>query len=56
MTELRNPTVIVARPQFVKAAGMSRACAAADRIGEILVHAGLRFYQACRRCCSRSSG
>jgi UDP-GlcNAc3NAcA epimerase len=36
-------TVVGARPQFVKAAAMSRAIKAADRVREILVHTGQHF-------------
>jgi UDP-GlcNAc3NAcA epimerase len=40
MTRLRMLTVVGARPQFVKAATISRAVAARDDIEEILVHTG----------------
>jgi UDP-GlcNAc3NAcA epimerase len=43
MTDLRILTVVGARPQFVKAAAMSRAIAAHDGVSEILVHTGQHF-------------
>jgi UDP-GlcNAc3NAcA epimerase len=43
MTEWRILTVVGARPQFVKAAAMSRAMAACDGVSEILVHTGQHF-------------
>jgi UDP-GlcNAc3NAcA epimerase len=43
MAELRILTVVGARPQFVKAAAISRAIAARDEIREILVHTGQHF-------------
>jgi len=43
VTDLRILTVVGARPQFVKAAAMSRAIAAVDGISEILVHTGQHF-------------
>jgi UDP-GlcNAc3NAcA epimerase len=43
MAELRILTVVGARPQFVKAAAISRAIAARDEISEILVHTGQHF-------------
>ena len=43
MTELRVLTVVGARPQFIKAAPVSRAIAARDGIKEILVHTGQHF-------------
>jgi UDP-GlcNAc3NAcA epimerase len=43
MTRLRILTIVGARPQFVKAAAMSRAIAAADGVIEILVHTGQHF-------------
>jgi UDP-GlcNAc3NAcA epimerase len=43
MADLRILTVVGARPQFVKAAPISRAIAADDGIREILVHTGQHF-------------
>jgi UDP-GlcNAc3NAcA epimerase len=43
MTEPRILTVVGARPQFVKAAAISRAIAACGGITEILVHTGQHF-------------
>ncbi len=43
MTELRVLTVVGARPQFIKAAPVSRAIAAHDGISQILVHTGQHF-------------
>jgi UDP-GlcNAc3NAcA epimerase len=43
MTEWRILTVVGARPQFVKAATLSRAIAACAGISEILVHTGQHF-------------
>jgi len=43
MTELRILTVVGARPQFVKAAAMSRAIAADNRVSEVLLHTGQHF-------------
>jgi UDP-GlcNAc3NAcA epimerase len=43
MTGLRILTVVGARPQFVKAAAMSRAIAACEGVSEILVHTGQHF-------------
>lgn len=43
MAGLRILTVVGARPQFVKAAAISRAIAARDEISEILVHTGQHF-------------
>jgi UDP-GlcNAc3NAcA epimerase len=43
VTELRVLTVVGARPQFVKAAAMSRAFAAAEGVHEILIHTGQHF-------------
>jgi UDP-GlcNAc3NAcA epimerase len=43
MTDLRILTVVGARPQFVKAAAMSRAIAGRDGVSEILVHTGQHF-------------
>jgi UDP-GlcNAc3NAcA epimerase len=43
MTEWRILTVVGARPQFVKAAAISRAIAACPVISEILVHTGQHF-------------
>ncbi len=40
---LRILTVVGARPQFVKAAAISRAIAARDDVSEILVHTGQHF-------------
>jgi UDP-GlcNAc3NAcA epimerase len=40
---LRVLTVVGARPQFVKAAGISRAIAARDDVSEILVHTGQHY-------------
>jgi UDP-GlcNAc3NAcA epimerase len=43
MTEMRILTVVGARPQFVKAAAISRAIARRTGISEILVHTGQHF-------------
>jgi UDP-GlcNAc3NAcA epimerase len=43
MAQLRILTVVGARPQFVKAAVMSRAIAASDGVSEILIHTGQHF-------------
>jgi UDP-GlcNAc3NAcA epimerase len=43
MTELRVLTVVGARPQFIKAAPVSRAIAVCDGISQILVHTGQHF-------------
>ena len=43
MADLRILTVVGARPQFVKAAPISRAIAACEGIREILVHTGQHF-------------
>src|SRR4051794_26512698 len=43
MADLRILTVVGARPQFVKAAPISRAIAAHDGVREILVHTGQHF-------------
>jgi len=43
VTELRVLTVVGARPQFVKAAAMSRAFAAVEGVREILIHTGQHF-------------
>ena len=43
MKRLRMLTVVGARPQFVKAAAISRAVAARDDIEEILLHTGQHF-------------
>jgi UDP-GlcNAc3NAcA epimerase len=43
MADLRILTVVGARPQFVKAAAISRAIATRDEITEILVHTGQHF-------------
>jgi UDP-GlcNAc3NAcA epimerase len=43
MTEWRILTVVGARPQFVKAAAVSRAIAARAELSEILVHTGQHF-------------
>src|SRR5215471_18454017 len=43
MVDLRILTVVGARPQFVKAAAISRAITARDGISEILVHTGQHF-------------
>jgi UDP-GlcNAc3NAcA epimerase len=43
MNRLRMLTVVGARPQFVKAAAISRAVAARDDIEEILLHTGQHF-------------
>jgi UDP-GlcNAc3NAcA epimerase len=49
MTRFRILTVVGARPQFVKAAAISRALAARDDIAEILVHTGQHFDPAMSR-------
>jgi UDP-GlcNAc3NAcA epimerase len=43
MADLRILTVVGARPQFIKAAPVSRAIAASDGISQILVHTGQHF-------------
>src|SRR5215831_4814493 len=43
MVDLRILTVVGARPQFVKAAAISRAITARDGISEMLVHTGQHF-------------
>lgn len=43
MPPLRLLTVVGARPQFIKAATMTRAIAAADGIVEVMVHTGQHF-------------
>ena len=43
MADLRFLTVVGARPQFVKAAPVSRAIAAREGIREFLVHTGRHF-------------
>lgn len=43
MSRFRILTVVGARPQFVKAAAMSRAMAARDDVEEILLHTGQHF-------------
>jgi UDP-GlcNAc3NAcA epimerase len=43
MADLRILTVVGARPQFIKAAPVSRAIAACDGISQILVHTGQHF-------------
>lgn len=43
MSRLRILTVVGARPQFVKAAALSRAIAAHDGVSEILLHTGQHF-------------
>jgi UDP-GlcNAc3NAcA epimerase len=43
MTKLRVLTVVGARPQFIKAAPISRAIAACNRVSQILVHTGQHF-------------
>ena len=43
MASLRVLTVVGARPQFVKAAPISRAIAARSEVSEILVHTGQHF-------------
>jgi UDP-GlcNAc3NAcA epimerase len=43
MADLRILTVVGARPQFIKAAPISRAIAACDGISQILVHTGQHF-------------
>ena len=43
MTALRILTIVGARPQFIKAAAMSRAIARRDGICEILLHTGQHF-------------
>jgi UDP-GlcNAc3NAcA epimerase len=43
MTRFRMLTIVGARPQFVKAASISRAVAARDDIEEILLHTGQHF-------------
>ncbi len=49
MTRFRMLTVVGARPQFVKAAAISRALAARDDIEEILLHTGQHFDPAMSR-------
>ncbi len=49
MSRLRMLTVVGARPQFVKAAAISRAVAARDDIDEILLHTGQHFDDAMSR-------
>jgi UDP-GlcNAc3NAcA epimerase len=49
MKPIRMLTVIGARPQFVKAAAISRAAAARDDIEEILLHTGQHFDAAMSR-------
>ena len=43
MRQLRILSVVGARPQFVKAAAVSRAIAARDDVSEVLVHTGQHF-------------
>src|SRR6185312_10051946 len=43
MTRFRMLTVVGARPQFVKAAAISRAIAARDEVEEILLHTGQHY-------------
>jgi UDP-GlcNAc3NAcA epimerase len=43
VAELLVLTVVGARPQFIKAAAISRAFAAADGVSEILIHTGQHF-------------
>src|SRR5579883_2722746 len=43
MPPLRLLTVVGARPQFIKAATMSRAIAAAESVVEVMVHTGQHF-------------
>jgi UDP-GlcNAc3NAcA epimerase len=49
MTRFRLLTIVGARPQFVKAAAISRAMAARDDIAEILLHTGQHFDDAMSR-------
>jgi len=49
MTRFRMLTIVGARPQFVKAAAISRAAAARDDIEEILLHTGQHFDAAMSR-------
>jgi UDP-GlcNAc3NAcA epimerase len=49
MSALRILTVVGARPQFVKAAAVSRSIAARDDVREILVHTGQHFDPALSR-------
>jgi UDP-GlcNAc3NAcA epimerase len=43
VTKLRILSIVGARPQFVKAAAMSRAIAARDDLDEVLLHTGQHF-------------